>query len=180
MPIIIYSRNVYCNRPVIPERGSGVPWQPRIWADKLTLSQPGGADYAYHISTGTPGFSDLPMVQYKVQIWGIFFCFSNKVMVYVRLEMGLEVLKREQKGKINNLPLIYRLLSLIWKATFASVYIFLPLLLNMQDCQFCLLSQPVIPNSAKHWHRFGHGSDLVNPFALGNCNLTASLHCWIV
>ena len=101
-------------------------------------------------------------------------------MVYVRLEMGLEVLKREQKGKINNLPLIYRLLSLIWKATFASVYIFLPLLLNMQDCQFCLLSQPVIPNSAKHWHRFGHGSDLVNPFALGNCNLTALLHCCIV
>jgi hypothetical protein len=30
-------------------------------ADQLTLSQPGGgADYAHHISTGTPGFSDLP------------------------------------------------------------------------------------------------------------------------
>ena len=30
------------------------------FADQLTLSQPGGADYAQHINTGTPGFSDLP------------------------------------------------------------------------------------------------------------------------
>ena len=33
---------------------------PQIFADQLTLSQPGGADYAHHINTGTPGFSDLP------------------------------------------------------------------------------------------------------------------------
>ena len=32
-----------------------------ILADQLTLSQPGGADYAHHITTGTFGFSDLPM-----------------------------------------------------------------------------------------------------------------------
>ena len=38
----------------------GVPWQPQILADQLTLSQPGGADYAQQITTGTPGFSDLP------------------------------------------------------------------------------------------------------------------------
>jgi hypothetical protein len=38
----------------------GVPWHPQILADQLTLSQPGGADYAYHIIIGTPGFSDLP------------------------------------------------------------------------------------------------------------------------
>ena len=38
----------------------GVPWYPQILADQLTLSQPGGADYARHINTGTPGFSDLP------------------------------------------------------------------------------------------------------------------------
>jgi hypothetical protein len=31
-----------------------------ISADQLTLSQPGGADYAPHITTGTLGFSDLP------------------------------------------------------------------------------------------------------------------------
>ena len=29
-------------------------------APQLTLSQPGGADYAHHITTGTPGFSNLP------------------------------------------------------------------------------------------------------------------------
>jgi hypothetical protein len=34
---------------------------PQILADQLTLSQRGGADYAHHINTGTPGFSDLPM-----------------------------------------------------------------------------------------------------------------------
>ena len=38
----------------------GVPWHPQILADQLTLSQPGGADYSHHITTGTPGFSDLP------------------------------------------------------------------------------------------------------------------------
>ena len=39
----------------------GVPWHPRILADQLTLSQPGGADYAHYITTGTPRFSDLPL-----------------------------------------------------------------------------------------------------------------------
>ena len=33
---------------------------PQILADQLTLSQPGGADYAHHITTGTPDFSDFP------------------------------------------------------------------------------------------------------------------------
>ena len=36
----------------------GVPWHPQILADQLTLSQPGGSGYVYHINTGTPGFSD--------------------------------------------------------------------------------------------------------------------------
>ena len=38
----------------------GVPWHPQILADQLTLSQPGGAGYAHHITTGIPGFLDLP------------------------------------------------------------------------------------------------------------------------
>ena len=38
----------------------GVPWHTQILADQLTLFQPGGTDYAYLITTGTPGFSDLP------------------------------------------------------------------------------------------------------------------------
>ena len=36
------------------------PWHPQILTDKLTLSQPGEANYAHHITNGTPGFSDLP------------------------------------------------------------------------------------------------------------------------
>ena len=40
----------------------GVPWHPQILADQLNLSKPEGADYAHHITTGTPGFSDLPTV----------------------------------------------------------------------------------------------------------------------
>ena len=36
------------------------PWHPQILANHLTLSQPGGVDYAHPITTGTPGFSDLP------------------------------------------------------------------------------------------------------------------------
>jgi hypothetical protein len=35
-----------------------VSWHPKILADQLTLSQPGGADFAHCITTGTPGFSD--------------------------------------------------------------------------------------------------------------------------
>ena len=38
----------------------GVPWHTLILADQLTLFQPGGTDYAYLITSGTPGFSDLP------------------------------------------------------------------------------------------------------------------------
>ena len=37
----------------------GVPWHTQILADKLTLSNPGGANYTHHINTGTPRFSDL-------------------------------------------------------------------------------------------------------------------------
>ena len=33
---------------------------PQILSDQLSLSQPGGTDYAQQITTGTPGLSDLP------------------------------------------------------------------------------------------------------------------------
>ena len=36
-----------------------MPWRPQILADQLTISQPGGANYARHITTGTLGFADL-------------------------------------------------------------------------------------------------------------------------
>ena len=38
----------------------GVPWHTQILKDQLTLFQPGGTNYAHLITTGTPGFSDLP------------------------------------------------------------------------------------------------------------------------
>ena len=44
-----------------------VPWHSQILADQLTLSQPGGTDYAHLITTGTPGFSDLPMALMKAK-----------------------------------------------------------------------------------------------------------------
>ena len=47
-----------------------MPWHPQILANQLTLSQPGEADYAQHINTGTPGFSDLPTALYLIwQCW---------------------------------------------------------------------------------------------------------------
>ena len=42
-------------RPVVP--GGAMA---QILADQLTLFQPGGAHYAHHINTCTPGFSDCP------------------------------------------------------------------------------------------------------------------------
>ena len=39
---------------------SSLGWHPQILSDQLTLSQPRGTDYAHHITTGTPRFSDLP------------------------------------------------------------------------------------------------------------------------
>ena len=41
-----------CSRPAFPRFA--------ILADQLTLFQPGGTDYAHLITTGTPGFLDLP------------------------------------------------------------------------------------------------------------------------
>ena len=46
----------------------GLPWHPQILVDQLTFSQLGGADYAHHITTGTPRFSDLPIAVIKVQV----------------------------------------------------------------------------------------------------------------
>ena len=49
------------DRGVVPGgAGGAMPWHPQILADQLTLSQPGGTKYAHLITTGTPGFSDLP------------------------------------------------------------------------------------------------------------------------
>ena len=46
-------------RPVVPGCAGCAMAHPDL-ADQLTLFQPGGTDYAHVITTGTPGFSDLP------------------------------------------------------------------------------------------------------------------------
>ena len=60
----------------------------------------------------------------------------------------------------------------------------LPLSLNLQAFRVSilpiLLLQPVISNSAQHLHSFGHLYAVVNPFAAGYCDLTASTHCFTV
>ena len=38
----------------------GVPWHTQIFADQLTLFQPGGAGYVRHINTCPSRFSELP------------------------------------------------------------------------------------------------------------------------
>ena len=42
-------------RPVGPGV-PGVQWHPQMLSDQFTLSQPEGADYAHHITTGPPYF----------------------------------------------------------------------------------------------------------------------------
>ena len=57
-------------------KGIGGLLAPHILADQLTLSQPGGADYAPHISTGTPGFSDLPTALLLKNVWNLLLTFN--------------------------------------------------------------------------------------------------------
>ena len=58
----------------------GVTWHSQILADQLTLFQPGRAEYAHLITTGTPGFSDLatPLGQ-EVQIMPTTLLCTRKV-----------------------------------------------------------------------------------------------------
>jgi hypothetical protein len=61
------AHHLFVSRPVGAGAAGGVPWHPQILSDQLTLSQPGGADYAHHFTTGTPGFSDLPTALVREQ-----------------------------------------------------------------------------------------------------------------
>ena len=55
----------------------GVPCHTQIFADQLTLFHPGGTDYAHLISTGTPGFSDLPTAL-NVAAYTLNFTYTEK------------------------------------------------------------------------------------------------------
>ena len=71
----------------------GVPGHTQILADQLTLFQPGGTDYAHLITTGTPGFSDLPTALY-ISIYLDGNCSFAKIIVS---ELTYRVFKRWQK-----------------------------------------------------------------------------------
>ena len=50
-----------CDGAGLSEQGVTVgPLHPQVLEDQFTLSQPGGADYAYHFPTGTPELSNMP------------------------------------------------------------------------------------------------------------------------
>ena len=57
-----YAHSSAVGRPENP----GVPVHTQILADQLTLFQPGGTDFAHLITTGTPGFSDLPTALHSI------------------------------------------------------------------------------------------------------------------
>ena len=58
-------------RGVVP--GVGMPGVPKIFADQLTLSQPGGKLCPPN-NTGTPGFSDLPTALITLYNKGVIKC----------------------------------------------------------------------------------------------------------
>ena len=55
-----FSENIYILTGLVSLGVPGVPWHTQILKDQLTLFQQGGTNYAHQITTGTPGFSDLP------------------------------------------------------------------------------------------------------------------------
>mgnify|MGYP006979712808 CR=1 FL=1 len=57
----------------------GVPWHTQILAAQLTLFQPGGTDYAHLITTGTPGFSDLPTALKSSDASGSTYSFLGRL-----------------------------------------------------------------------------------------------------
>ena len=83
-----YHNNTHTSYTGVSSLGvPGVPWHTQILADQLTLSQlVRGADYAHLITTGTPGFLDLPTaliymigsLKWLSKYFGMFkSCFSH-------------------------------------------------------------------------------------------------------
>ena len=68
----------------------GVPWHTQILADQLTLFQPGGTDYAHLITTGTPGFSDLPTAVTCKFLKFMFFKKATKIDEIFTVDLTLQ------------------------------------------------------------------------------------------
>ena len=57
---VAQNMKIFSLRPVVPGCAGCPMAHPDFGRSVLTLFQPGGTDYAHRITTGTPGFSDLP------------------------------------------------------------------------------------------------------------------------
>ena len=92
--------------PISGPSSLGVPWHILILADQLTLFQPGGTDYAYLITTGTPGFSDLATALSRVHI------SLDSLALYHKWEMGCQkIIISDSVGSVICEPSLYDLLS---------------------------------------------------------------------
>ena len=67
---------VYIRRSVVPGSAGG-GMAPQILTNQLTLSEPGGTNYAHHINTWTPGFSDLPTALIHTQYYNFIVCITK-------------------------------------------------------------------------------------------------------
>ena len=72
----------------------GVPWHTQILENQLTLFQTGGTDYAHLITSGTPGFSDLPTTALS---YALFFSDSGLInqenYIWTLIKMVLQALR---------------------------------------------------------------------------------------
>ena len=68
----------------------GVPWHTQILADQLTLFKPGGTDYAHLITTGTPGFLDLPTALLWVQFLQLTHISSLNAKLEIQFLIGFQ------------------------------------------------------------------------------------------
>ena len=115
----------------------GVPWHTQILGDQVTLFQPGGKDYAHLITTGTPGFSDLPKALYipDFHTWhssDIVFKHMNQI-IFQNLKFWILVIFRAALNSMPNtifLPLQASELSNFCK-----------LILKFQGNQHCFLGR---------------------------------------
>ena len=64
---------------------------PQFLADQLTLFQPGGTDYARLITTGTPGFSDLPTALLEMPLDDANTADSDLTLDHLNTNLDLEI-----------------------------------------------------------------------------------------
>ena len=101
----------YCFKNVICLQPGGPDYSSQILKDQLTLSQPGEADYAHHITTDTPGLSDLPSTLFSEWLTKAYVIISRKK--YLKGLLSRTVYFGDQHGQIKGQQFIWDLLKLI-------------------------------------------------------------------